>query len=96
MNDCAPFAVIVEYCRTSTVVVVDMRPVGVTEVGVRELGDQLGGHVAAMLDQVRRDWSLWLMRVMMCVYTFFYSAEDAMIGRKTLRLRLSDGTEVLT
>ena len=76
MNDCAPFAVIVENCRTSTVVVVDMRSVGVADVGVRELGDQFGGHVAAMLDQVRRNWSLWLMRIMVRVNTIVHPTED--------------------
>ena len=76
MNDCAPFAVIVENCRTSTVVVVDMRSVGVADVGVRELGDQLGGHVAAMLDQVRRNWSLWLMRIMVRVNAIVHPTED--------------------
>ena len=51
--------------------------------------------MAAMLDQVRLDGSLWLMRVMMCVNTIVHSAEDEMVSRKTLRLRLSDGAEVL-
>ena len=76
MNDCAPFAVIVENCCTTAVVIVDMRSVGVADVGVRELGDQLGGHVAAMLDQVRRNWSLWLMRIMVRVNTIVHPTED--------------------
>ena len=52
--------------------------------------------MAAMLDQVRLDGSLWLMRVMMCVNTMVNSTKNEMVGRKTLRLRLPDGTEVLT
>ena len=49
-----------------------------------------------MIDQVLPDGSLWLMRVMMCVNTIVDSAENEVVGRKTLRVRLPDGTEVLT
>ena len=87
---------IVENRCTSTVIPVDVRSVSIADIGFGESSDQLRCYVAAMLDQVRLNGSLWLMRVMMCVYTIFYSAEDEMVGRKTLRLRLSDGAEVLT
>ena len=52
--------------------------------------------MATMFDQVCLDRSLWFMRVMMGVNTAVHPAEDEMVGRKTLRLRLSDGAEVLT
>ena len=52
--------------------------------------------MATMFDQVCLDRSLWFMRVMMGVNTAVHPAEDEMVGRKTLRVRLSDGAEVLT
>ena len=51
--------------------------------------------MAAMLDQVCLDGPLWFVRVMMGVNTMINPTENEMVGRKTLRLRLSDGTEVL-
>ena len=86
----------IENCCTPTVIPVDVRSLRIANIGFGESGDQLCGHMAAMLDQVRLDGSLWLMRVMMCVNTIVHSAENEMVGWKTLRLRLSDGTEVLT
>ena len=76
MGDCAPFAVIVENRCTPAMVLVDVRSIGIADVGVRESGDQLGGHMAAMLDQVRQDGSLWLMRVMVRVNTIVHPTED--------------------
>ena len=57
-------------------VIVDVQSVGIADVGVRESGDQLGGHMAAMLDQVRRNWSLRLMRIMVRVNTIVHPTED--------------------
>ena len=75
---------------------VDVRSVRIADIGFGKPGDQPSGHMAAMLDQVCLNGSLWLMRVMVCVDTIFHPVEEEMVGRKTLRLRLPDGTEVLT
>ena len=87
---------IIENCCTSTVIPFDVQSVRIADIGFGKPGVQLRCHAAAMLDQVRLNGSLWLMRVMMCVNTAVHSAEDEMVNRKTLRLRLSDGAEVLT
>ena len=87
---------IVDNRCTPAMVPMDMRTVSVADIGIREPGDQFGGHMAAMLDQVCLDGPPWLVRVMMCVNTMVNPTENEMVGRKTLRLRLSDGTEVLT